>query len=69
MTRFHNVAFAIVMGAFALTGCSSLSRSETSTIAGGAVGAVVGAAVGGTAATAAGAVLGGVVGHELEKKR
>lgn len=57
-------------GTLALTGCSGMSRRETSTVVGATAGAVAGGVLTGTTAGAAvGAAAGGVIGNEVSKRR
>jgi osmotically inducible lipoprotein OsmB len=61
-------AFAAMLAAVTMTGCSSLSRNE---ITGAGVGGVAGAVLtgGSPAGAAAGAVVGGVVGNQVDKNK
>jgi len=54
-----------------LSACSSMSPSETGTVAGAAVGGVAGSALTGGSAVGVvgGAVAGGVIGHEIGEDR
>ena len=63
-----SVSAVLLVSAFALGGCSGMTRQEKGTATGAVIGGVAGSAVGGgILGTAAGAAVGGVIGHEVTK--
>ena len=70
MNIFKLFFTAVLLGALALSGCSSMSHQDKTTAAGAVVGGVTGNLLcGGLLCTGAGAAVGGVIGHEVGKSK